>query len=54
MPKELQPNTAVPTWDSMSPGKKQAWLLNQALDCKLDHPDHALAGFYCSCLFLDC
>jgi hypothetical protein len=34
MPKELQPHTAVPAWDSMSPGEKQAWLLGQALDCK--------------------
>jgi hypothetical protein len=36
MPKELQPHTAASTWDSMSPGEKQAWLLNQALDCKRD------------------
>jgi hypothetical protein len=36
MPKESHPRTAVPTWDSMSPGEKQAWLLNQALDCKRD------------------
>ena len=34
MPKELQPHTAVPAWDSMSPGEKQAWLLSQALDVK--------------------
>jgi hypothetical protein len=36
MPKEMQPHTAVPTWDSLSPGEKQEWLLNQALDCKRD------------------
>ena len=34
MPKVLQSHTAVPTWDSMSPGEKLAWLLDQALDCK--------------------
>jgi hypothetical protein len=34
MPKVLQPRPALPTWDSMSPGEKQAWLLDQALDCK--------------------
>jgi hypothetical protein len=34
MPKELQPHTVVPACDSMSPGEKQAWLLNQALDVK--------------------
>jgi hypothetical protein len=33
---ELQPRAAVPTWNSMSPGEKMAWLLNQALDCKRD------------------
>jgi hypothetical protein len=33
MPKELQPR-AVPTWDSMSPGEKQSWLLDKALDYK--------------------
>jgi hypothetical protein len=33
MPQEL---TAAPTWDSMSPGEKMAWLLNQALDGKRD------------------
>jgi hypothetical protein len=33
---ELQPHTAVPTWDSMSPGEKQTWLLDKALDCKRD------------------
>jgi hypothetical protein len=33
MPQEL---TAVPTWDSMSPGEKMAWLLNKALDVKRD------------------
>jgi hypothetical protein len=32
----LQPRTAAPTWDSLSPGEKQAWLLDQALDCKRD------------------
>jgi hypothetical protein len=31
---DLQPHTAVPTWDSMSPGEKQAWLLDKALDYK--------------------
>jgi hypothetical protein len=31
---EWQPQAAVPTWNSMSPGEKMAWLLNQALDCK--------------------
>jgi hypothetical protein len=36
MPKVLQPHTAVPTWDSMSPGEKQAWLLDHALDAKHD------------------
>jgi hypothetical protein len=36
MPKEMHPRTAAPTWDSMSPGEKQEWLLNQALDCKRD------------------
>jgi hypothetical protein len=30
---ELQPQ-AAPTWNSMSPGEKMAWLLGQALDCK--------------------
>jgi hypothetical protein len=30
---ELQPR-AAPTWDSMSPGEKQAWLLDQALEVK--------------------
>jgi hypothetical protein len=34
MPKELQPHPAVPTWDPMSPGEKQVWLLDKALDCK--------------------
>jgi hypothetical protein len=34
MPKELQPRTGVPTSDSMSPGEKQAWLLDKALDVK--------------------
>jgi hypothetical protein len=34
MPKVLQPHTAVPAWDSMSPGEKQAWLLDKALDAK--------------------
>jgi hypothetical protein len=34
MPKELQSRTAAPTLDSLSPGEKQAWLLNQALDFK--------------------
>ena len=34
MPKELHPRTAVPAWDSMSPGEKQAWLLDKALDRK--------------------
>ena len=29
-----KPAPGRPTWDSMSPGEKQAWLLNQALDCK--------------------
>lgn len=33
MPREL---TAVPAWDSMSPGEKQAWLLDKGLDCKRD------------------
>jgi hypothetical protein len=33
MPQEL---TAAPTWDSMSPGEKMAWLLNAALDVKRD------------------
>jgi hypothetical protein len=28
------PPLPVPTWDSMSPGEKQAWLLDKALDCK--------------------
>jgi hypothetical protein len=36
MPKELQPRKAAPTWDSLSPGEKQAWLLDQALDFKRD------------------
>jgi hypothetical protein len=31
MPKEL---TASPAWDTMPPGDKQAWLLDQALDRK--------------------
>ena len=31
---ELQARMAVPTWDSMSPGEKMAWLLDKALDCK--------------------
>jgi hypothetical protein len=31
-------------WDSMSPGEKQSLLLNQALDVKRGHPNHALAG----------
>jgi len=31
MPKEL---TAAPAWDTMPPGDKQAWLLDQALDRK--------------------
>ena len=31
MPQEL---TAAPTWDSLSPGEKQSWLLDKALDCK--------------------
>jgi hypothetical protein len=44
MPKELQPHTAVPAWDSMSPGEKQSWLLTQALDCKTGNPDPADAG----------
>ena len=41
MPKEMQPRTAAPTWDSLSPGEKQAWLLGKALDCKRDriHPE---------------
>jgi hypothetical protein len=34
VPKELQSHSAAPTWDFMSPGQKQAWLLGQALDCK--------------------
>jgi hypothetical protein len=34
MPKLLQPQSAVPTWNSMSPGEKLAWLLDKALDCK--------------------
>jgi hypothetical protein len=34
MSKELQPRTAAPTWDSLSPGEKQAWLLGKALDVK--------------------
>jgi hypothetical protein len=33
MPKEMQHRTA-PTWDSLSPGEKQAWLLGKALDVK--------------------
>jgi hypothetical protein len=36
MPKELQPGKAAPTWDSLSPGEKQAWLFDKALDCKRD------------------
>jgi hypothetical protein len=31
MPKELK---AAPSWDTMPPGDKQAWLLDQALDRK--------------------
>ena len=31
---QLQARMAVPTWDSMSPGEKQAWLLDKALDYK--------------------
>jgi hypothetical protein len=31
---ELQARMAVPTWDSVSPGEKMAWLLDKALDCK--------------------
>jgi hypothetical protein len=37
---ELEPKDLVTErhdtreWQSMSPGEKQAWLLNQALDCK--------------------
>jgi hypothetical protein len=47
MPQEL---TAVPTWDSMSPGEKQAWPLDKALDCKreiltLPMPDPAEGRF---------
>jgi hypothetical protein len=34
MPKELQPRTDVPTWDSMSPGEKLSRLLDMALDVK--------------------
>jgi hypothetical protein len=30
------PPLPVPTWDSMSPSEKQAWLLDKALDCKRD------------------
>jgi hypothetical protein len=34
---ELQPHTAIPTWDSMSsPGEKLAWRLDLALDVKRD------------------
>jgi hypothetical protein len=36
MPKVLQPHTAAPAWNSMSPGEKMAWLLNQPLDVKRD------------------
>ncbi len=31
MPQEL---TAVPKWDSLSPGEKQEWLLDMAMDVK--------------------
>jgi hypothetical protein len=31
---ELHPRTAVPTWDSMSPGEKLSRLLDMALDVK--------------------
>jgi hypothetical protein len=34
MSKEL---TAAPMWDALSPGEKQAWLLDKALDAKLVH-----------------
>jgi hypothetical protein len=35
---KLDPSLTVPasSWQSMSPGQKQAWLLGQALDCKRD------------------
>jgi hypothetical protein len=35
-PRKCSTVRLVPTWDSLSPGEKQAWLLNQALDCKRD------------------